>query len=517
MAAHSDPVEELEAALAAAPLSPPPPRPALTLRLRLSAPPQPPPAPAEAAPQKEEQRRRRRRTTLAEGRERRVVKRNVLYGEVQELSEEFQRCLAIVDGLLRTDDMAPFYAPVDAVALGLPTYHDVVKTPMDLGTVKANILAGRYGSSRAFADDMRLMFRNALAFNPAGSFVHDVAATYLRHFEAAYESQVAAYVRTHMRRATCAAAVRLHTKLLRAVTAAAPPAKRPASAPTTTTTTAPVAPPPAAAVTTVVVEEQQQQQQHEQEEEEQEEEPEEQAVSPFMQRAVSPAAAGTQGQQKEKEEEEKEQEEKGGPPRILCCESVRDAGTRERVVMRPEMRSTWSLLAARTPPPAATPTPPPPQPPTAAAESDGGAPATPDRDAWSQFRAQTVLREQREQLRARSLEEKRAMLAAAERARAARLAQLAEEARAAREAAEQARAAERAAEQERLARERAALRERVAAAAEDAGGGVGDDAGETEMYAALQRDARAGGSLLQLDSTLLLDDLQPPPSSSSSS
>ena len=590
-AAQSDPVEELEAALAAsasASASPPPP---LTLRLRLSTPTEPTPQP-QPQPQPQERRRGHRRQTLAEGRERRVVRRNVLYGEVQELSEEFQRCLTIVDSLLRTDAMAPFYEPVDPVALGLPTYRDVVKTPMDLGTVKANILGGRYGSSRAFADDMRLMFRNALAFNPAGSFVHDVAATYLRHFEAAYESQVAAYVRTHMRRATGAAAGRLHTKLLRAVSAAsapshAPPAKRPAPA---------AAPAPAAeadegerqrlavilqnfpgahaaallrlcrarlalrarsvselgaavsamdaaalprlsaAITDALTlppekepltpptpqdndddddddDDEKTEDERQQVQEEEEEEEQEQAVSPFMQRVLSPAphqSQEAQEQEKEKEEAGKEgRDGAGAPPRILCCESACPAG----VVVRPEVRSTWSLLAARTPPPASTATPPPPP------VAQEGAPATPDRDAWSQFRAQTVLREQREQLRARSLEEKRAMLEAAERARAAHLARLAEEARAARAAAEAQRAAERAAEHARLERERAALRQRVAEAADaDTDADAGDDAGETEMYAALQRDARAGSSLLQLDSTLLLDDLpQQPPSSSSSS
>lgn len=593
MAASSDPVEELEAALAASPGVPH--TGAVRLRLRLSAPPAAPPVetgtvvaeeggeqpqqqPQEQQPPQqspEQKQHKRKRTTLSEGRERRVVKRNVLYGEVQELSEEFQRCLGIVESLLRTDDMQPFYEPVDPVALGLPTYFDVVKTPMDLGTVRANLLGGRYGSSRAFADDMRLMFRNALAFNPAGSFVHDVAATYLRHFEAAYESQVAAYVRTQVRRSTGAAAVRLHSRLLRAVTA--PPAKRPARSPAappaadaaatedqddeniggerrrlavilrnfpeahaaallrrcraghlaprahsvpalvaavdtldapalhslSEAITAALTEPPASPKDEKKKQEEVQRKEEQRKEEpqppqpreEEEEEEETPAVSPFMQRLVSPgmadggnSAAGG-----------------GAQPRILCCESAGTTGAAERIVMRPEMRTTWSMLAARTPPPTAT------TPPaattgttgTGTAEGDGG---EGESDAWAQFRAQTVLREQREQLRAKSLEERRAMLAAAERERAAHLARLQAEARAAREA-------QQAAEHERLEREREALRQRVAEAAEP---DADADDRETEMYAALERDARASSSLLQLDDSLLLDDLQPPPSSSSS-
>lgn len=30
----------------------------------------------------------------------------------------------------------PFYKPVDAELLGLSDYHEIIKTPMDLGTVK---------------------------------------------------------------------------------------------------------------------------------------------------------------------------------------------------------------------------------------------------------------------------------------------------------------------------------------------------------------------------------------------
>jgi len=29
-----------------------------------------------------------------------------------------------------------FYEPVDIVKLGIPDYHDIIKQPMDLGTVK---------------------------------------------------------------------------------------------------------------------------------------------------------------------------------------------------------------------------------------------------------------------------------------------------------------------------------------------------------------------------------------------
>ncbi|KAH8051477.1 histone acetyltransferase [Aureococcus anophagefferens] len=47
----------------------------------------------------------------------------------------------------------PFMAPVDAEALGLADYHDVVKAPMDLGTVERRLGAGSYANPQKLVDD----------------------------------------------------------------------------------------------------------------------------------------------------------------------------------------------------------------------------------------------------------------------------------------------------------------------------------------------------------------------------
>ncbi len=55
------------------------------------------------------------------------------------LSEQLKHCNNILKELLSTKHEAyacPFYKPVDAEALGLHDYHDIIKYPMDLGTVK---------------------------------------------------------------------------------------------------------------------------------------------------------------------------------------------------------------------------------------------------------------------------------------------------------------------------------------------------------------------------------------------
>ena len=74
-----------------------------------------------------------------------------------------------------------FASPVDPAVLGIPDYFDVVKEPMDLGTVQARL--GR-GNAHYFNDhytqadlrrDVLLCFDNAILYNDEGSPVHGVA------------------------------------------------------------------------------------------------------------------------------------------------------------------------------------------------------------------------------------------------------------------------------------------------------------------------------------------------------
>ena len=67
----------------------------------------------------------------------------------------------------------PFYKPVDANLLGLHDYHDIIKKPMDLGTVKAKMDGRDYRSPAEFATDVRMIFTNCYKYNPPD---HDVVA-----------------------------------------------------------------------------------------------------------------------------------------------------------------------------------------------------------------------------------------------------------------------------------------------------------------------------------------------------
>lgn len=58
------------------------------------------------------------------------------------LSEQLQYCSDILKEMLSKKHAAyawPFYKPVDAEALQLHDYHDIIKYPMDLSTVKVQL------------------------------------------------------------------------------------------------------------------------------------------------------------------------------------------------------------------------------------------------------------------------------------------------------------------------------------------------------------------------------------------
>lgn len=57
------------------------------------------------------------------------------------MTEQLKYCLSIVKDLLHKKNLGfvwPFTTPVDAENLNLPDYHQIIKQPMDLGTVKVS-------------------------------------------------------------------------------------------------------------------------------------------------------------------------------------------------------------------------------------------------------------------------------------------------------------------------------------------------------------------------------------------
>ena len=54
---------------------------------------------------------------------------------------------------------------MDTEALGLVDYFDIIKKPMDLGTVKEKLDTRQYASHVEFVEDVRLIFMNCYRYN----------------------------------------------------------------------------------------------------------------------------------------------------------------------------------------------------------------------------------------------------------------------------------------------------------------------------------------------------------------
>lgn len=80
-----------------------------------------------------------------------------------------KKCDAMLKGLSKRNIAAAFLEPVNWRLLNLTEYPKVVKEPMDLGTVQEKLTSHRYPFLEDFANDVRLVWKNAMLFNGADS------------------------------------------------------------------------------------------------------------------------------------------------------------------------------------------------------------------------------------------------------------------------------------------------------------------------------------------------------------
>lgn len=62
-----------------------------------------------------------------------------------------------------------FMTPVDPVALQIPNYFTIIKSPMDISTVSEKLQNGAYTRAKEFEQDVKLIFQNCYKFNPEGN------------------------------------------------------------------------------------------------------------------------------------------------------------------------------------------------------------------------------------------------------------------------------------------------------------------------------------------------------------
>ncbi|KAJ7492861.1 Bromodomain-containing protein [Mycena latifolia] len=111
---------------------------------------------------------------------------------------QWRFCSSTIRSLKKQKDAPPFLTPVDPVALNIPHYTSIVRTPMDLSTIERKLTSSnpskpdpnpenpRYFSTDEFIADVRLIVKNCVLFNGAD---HPISAM-ARRLEEVFDKQI---------------------------------------------------------------------------------------------------------------------------------------------------------------------------------------------------------------------------------------------------------------------------------------------------------------------------------------
>ncbi|PLB38237.1 putative transcription regulator BDF1 [Aspergillus candidus] len=147
----------------------------------------------------------RRDSTTVDGRPKRSIhppKRDLPYStkpKKKKYQWELKFCQEVLDDLYKPKHYlyaSPFYAPVDPVALNIPTYHSIIKKPMDLSTVQSKLKTGQYENAKEFETDVRQIFKNCYKFNIPGDPTYLAGQKFEEVFNAKW-SQKGRYLEAH--------------------------------------------------------------------------------------------------------------------------------------------------------------------------------------------------------------------------------------------------------------------------------------------------------------------------------
>jgi hypothetical protein len=84
-------------------------------------------------------------------------------------SKDLKTCKSIINSLKKQKVAWPFLEPVDPLKLDIPDYFDIIKNPMDFGTIGKCLDKNFYSTPEQVQSDVNLVFNNAIRYNPPGS------------------------------------------------------------------------------------------------------------------------------------------------------------------------------------------------------------------------------------------------------------------------------------------------------------------------------------------------------------
>lgn len=97
--------------------------------------------------------------------------------------QELNASLEVIKKIMKMDAAEPFNAPVNPIALGIPDYFDVIKTPMDFGTICNNLEKGlKYMNSEDVYMDVQYIWENCYKYNNKGDYILELMKRVKKNF-----------------------------------------------------------------------------------------------------------------------------------------------------------------------------------------------------------------------------------------------------------------------------------------------------------------------------------------------
>lgn len=101
-----------------------------------------------------------------------------------------EKCKNILGEIKKHPLSVIFNYPIDPVEEGIPNYFTVVKTPMDLSTIQANLDNNKYQTIADWKSDMTLVWSNAVKYFTKKSYIGVVAIELEKYFNKLCENNL---------------------------------------------------------------------------------------------------------------------------------------------------------------------------------------------------------------------------------------------------------------------------------------------------------------------------------------
>jgi len=109
-------------------------------------------------------------------------------------------CNDVLRELLKNQTITwPFIEPVDPVKFAIPDYFDIIKTPMDLSTVKRKLYSGLYTIDEQFEADVRLIISNCYTYNLPNSAIVSLCQDFENLFNSKWSQKPTSFAQADLR------------------------------------------------------------------------------------------------------------------------------------------------------------------------------------------------------------------------------------------------------------------------------------------------------------------------------